>query len=500
MNQTGEQKQSKGNLLIRNARVIDGTDAPVREGLSILIRDGLIQEIAEDLPANGVAQLDVNGDCVLPGLIESHMHLMWGPGVMLHHQGKPTAENWTQTWGRNYKQHLKAYLACGVTTIHDVAAFPFVVHEVRKHYAQGGVGPRFLTLGPMISPPKGYANALEACVTNEQEVEAELDKLVALKTDGVKTCVEKGWSKFGGKYQRHSDVVLQAIKKGAEKRNLPIYVHSTCEEDLTTALKLGVHALAHTLILRNERLSDDFIGLMKQTSTYQMSTLSTMDASLSEFDLDRLYEPLLDVVVPEDELRFARNPEKRALARAMLLGYLTPEPPAIDSPVVRFFSKQPRIATVLFGGIMKLLHSKRFQEEILRASKDAIRRIHRAGIPVVLGSDAACTPSALYDFHGFLTLRELELLGEAGLTPQEAIKAATLTPARMLGLADEIGTIEVGKRADLVIVRDNPLDTLRAMRSVQWTVKDGVAHTPEEWMNQQETGHSNERPSVLKEV
>jgi predicted amidohydrolase YtcJ len=409
---------------------------------------------------------------------------MWGPGVMLHHPTKPTAENWTRTWGRNYKHHLKAYLACGVTTIHDVAAFPFVVREIRKHYAEGGVGPRFLTLGPMIAPPKGYANALEACVTSEQEVEAELDKLVALEVDGVKTCVEKGWSRFGGNYQRHSSAVLQAIKKGADKRNLSIYVHSTCEEDLTTALDLGVHALAHTLILRNERLSDEFIERMKQTDTYQMSTLSTMDASLAEFDLHRLHEPLLDVVVPKDELRFARDPQKRALARAMLFGYLTPAPPAIESPVVSLFIKQPRLASAIFGGIMKLIHSQRTQERILEASKDAIRRIHQAGIPIVLGSDSACTPSAIYDFHGFLSLRELELLGEAGLTPQEAIQAATITPARMLGLADQIGTVEAGKRADLVIVRDDPLVDLRAMRTVQWTVKDGVAHTPEEWIEQ----------------
>jgi hypothetical protein len=261
-------------------------------------------------------------------------------------------------------------------------------------------------------------------------------------------------------------------------------VHSTCEEDLTTALDLGVHALAHTLILRDEKLSDNFIRRMMQTHTYQMSTLSTMDASLTEFEPDRLEEPLLDVVVPEDELRFARDRPKRALARAMLFGYLTPAPPAIDSPVVKFFGKQPRLAILLFGGIMKLLHNERVQKKVLEASKDAIHRIHNAGVPIVLGSDAACTPSAIYDFHGFLTLRELELLGEAGLTPQESLKAATITPARMLGLADEIGTLEVGKRADLVIVREDPLADLRAMRTVQWSVKDGVARTPGEWMSQ----------------
>lgn len=85
-------------------------------------------------------------------------------------------------------------------------------------------------------------------------------------------------------------------------------------------------------------------------------------------------------------------------------------------------------------------------------------------------------------FHGTSTLREIELVGRAGLSAMDAIAAATRIPARMLGLADEIGTVEVGKRADLVIVRDDPLVDLRALRTVLWTVKDGVAHTPVEWM------------------
>jgi imidazolonepropionase-like amidohydrolase len=79
-------------------------------------------------------------------------------------------------------------------------------------------------------------------------------------------------------------------------------------------------------------------------------------------------------------------------------------------------------------------------------------------------------------------VREIELLGDAGFSPSGAIEAATRTPARMLGLETEIGTVEPGKRADLLIVGGDPLEDLRALRKVLWTVKDGVAHTPAEWM------------------
>ena len=120
--------------------------------------------------------------------------------------------------------------------------------------------------------------------------------------------------------------------------------------------------------------------------------------------------------------------------------------------------------------------------EAVADARRALAAEHRAGVPIVVGSDSGNGPIVPYLFHGLTTLREIELLGGAGLSPAQALAAATRTPARMLGLASEIGTLEVGKRADLVIVRGDPLKDLRALRSVLWTVKDGVAHTPAEWM------------------
>ncbi len=78
--------------------------------------------------------------------------------------------------------------------------------------------------------------------------------------------------------------------------------------------------------------------------------------------------------------------------------------------------------------------------------------------------------------------RDLELLGDAGFSPLEAIRTATSTPAKMLGLDAEIGTLEVGKRADLILVAGDASEDLGVLRDVRWTIRDGVARTPEGWM------------------
>ena len=75
----------------------------------------------------------------------------------------------------------------------------------------------------------------------------------------------------------------------------------------------------------------------------------------------------------------------------------------------------------------------------------------------------------------------------AGMTPMEAIQAATIVPAEMLGMEEEIGTVEVGKRADLLIVQDDPLSDLKNLKTILWTVQSGVAKTPEQWMNDNNT-------------
>jgi imidazolonepropionase-like amidohydrolase len=100
--------------------------------------------------------------------------------------------------------------------------------------------------------------------------------------------------------------------------------------------------------------------------------------------------------------------------------------------------------------------------------------LHRAGIPVVAGTDQTVPGHSLY--------REIELYVQAGFTPMEALQSATIVPARVMGLDKELGTVEVGKRADLIVVDGNPLDCIHDIRKVESVITNGTLYnTAELW-------------------
>ena len=136
------------DLLIRNARLIDGTGAPPRTGVAILVRDSRIAAIAPDLAAPDSPLLDAGGATVLPGLIDAHVHLGVVPGSGQRHD-PPEVERALRRW------HLRAYLACGITTVLDTSVAAATALEIQGWLRSGELGPRYLTLGPGLTTPSG---------------------------------------------------------------------------------------------------------------------------------------------------------------------------------------------------------------------------------------------------------------------------------------------------------------------------------------------------------
>jgi imidazolonepropionase-like amidohydrolase len=121
-------------------------------------------------------------------------------------------------------------------------------------------------------------------------------------------------------------------------------------------------------------------------------------------------------------------------------------------------------------------------EDELDDQFEILMALHGSGIPIVVGTDSGSWPHFLNLFHGPTTVREMTLLVRAGMDPEDVIASATRIPAEMLGISAEVGTVEVGKRADLIVVSGDPLANISALEELDWVIQGGVAKRPTEWM------------------
>ncbi len=450
------------DLVVRNARLWDGTGADVRPKVSILIKAGRIAWIGDVPDAPGVPVLDVHGDTVLPGLIDGHVHVSLNPGSKL--RSDTTAESLALR-----HQHLRAYLACGVTTVLDTGITAADAREVDAWLAAGHAGPQVLMLMPALTTTNGYATFASmgqpfVGVASEQDIEDRLSESRGLPIAGVKVFMESGFGPFPT-LPVHRPAMREGIVRAAAKRKLPIYVHAFVEADQNLALDMGAHALVHAGF-SEELPSAKFIRRLAESGTYVVSTIAIEDSLLIGFHPERLEDPLLRMVVPAIELKTAANPQSRQALASRSMVVMLPKwtPDFLYAPLARLLATEDKMRGWR-GNVLSTVG-------LLQAAK----------VPIAMGSDSGNWPIIPYEFHGPTSLREIELLGEAGLKPHEALASATRVAAAMLGKENDIGTVEVGKRADLVVVRGDPLRDLRALRNIQWTIRNGVSRTPLQWI------------------
>lgn len=461
--------QHSRSLLIKNARVIDGMGAVKNDLQSIHIEEGEIVEIGPNMAIEGLPTLDVAGATVLPGLIDAHVHLQSVPGSAFRKDSEETL--------RTYRYHqLRAYLACGVTTVLDNAISAPMLREFQNYLETGGVGPRLYALAPAFYPPDGYLDhdmltpywgPQWRAAGSKDDIMSLFDEYEGIKNIvGVKTLLETGFGK-SKIWPLHSREIREIIIDEASKRNLPIYIHAYKEKEQAIGLEMGAHTLVHSGFIFKQP-KNDFLERMKKQGTYVTTTLScSFDQMLVNFELERLDDEFLRLTVPDELLQTARNLE------------------AWDEYYDTFFkNSSPKwMPAIILKTITKMLNIERMIRSCLTNASKAIVTMHESGIPIVVGTDASSWPVFLNFFHGASTIREMELLVEAGMSPMDVITSATRIPAEMMGLEKLIGTVEIGKRADLIVVQDDPLEDLSVLKSICWTIKDGEAHTPEEWMS-----------------
>ena len=456
-------------LLLKGVAVVDGTGAPAQEGQDILIVGGKIADMRASIDDLSAVVLDMAGQTVLPGLIDCHAHTQSVPGAVLRGDSPELIE-------RQRLLQLRAYLASGVTTVLDTGISRAMLLRFRRYLAEGEPGPSLIALSPFLTPKGGYfgteglRTAIYADIWESVEgtysIGRQLREAVVLSPLGVKVTVERGmvfpiWPVF-------STEQLATIKQEAANVGLLIFVHSMNNEAHRMALTLEPYAMVH-VGLGHETIEPDVLESIKRSGAYVISTLSVFEMETWFWDQTAMQQPWIEARVPIAQWQTANDPTTRNRGLDMMTPLVTPT--WIPSWLAR-------------AGAPFVRSAKSGQRE-LASSQRAVRAMHEAGIPIVMGADAGNWPVFTTFFHGVGSLVEMRLLEEAGVPRNEVIVAATSRAAKMLKQDDRIGTVRIGMDADLIVVADNPLEHgMQALQEISWVIKRGVAKTPQAWLSE----------------
>jgi len=402
-------------LLIEHVTVIDGTGHPAIPDAFVLIENDRIARVSRTaLDANGAAIIDGRGKFVIPGLMDMHIHLSGGRG-----SDGPDE--------RTGIRALHGFLYSGITTVFDAGNNPDHTFGLRARERAGEiVSPRIFATGGMVTVPGGHGGGSGATLVNSwPEAIPALDEHIARQPDMVKlTFDEHGWGTRPLIPLLPVDL-MQKVGAYFNEHGIRTTVHISHEYRARQAIEAGINTLAHPII--QGPVSEGFVALMAARQTPMVSTLT----------------------IGEGYSRLVEHPEylDSPLYQAVF------EPELIEMLRTRV---RDRYAERTWTTWMKVMTP---------VAQENLRLINAAGGVIVLGSDQSSGPAS----H-----RELELMVEGGISPLDAIRIGTLNAAIFLAKERDLGSIEEGKLADLVLLDANPLDDISNAQRIAMVIKGGT--------------------------
>lgn len=427
------QLQRNYTVLVRGARIFTG-DGRVIESGSVLIKGGKVAEVFEgpapDAASRNAEIMEGAGKTVLPGFIDVHVHLGAPAGL-----SEPSATPDTKALPRA----LAGYLYSGITSVRSAGDGLHHSLMLRTRIAQAELlGATLHACGPAFTAEGGHGTeyfahlppAERGIIEGEylrmpktpEEARAQVKELKGQGIDCIKAILEAG--REGALFNRMDVTVFRAVAAEAHQQGLPLAVHTGDLKDVVDALAAGAASIEHGSF--REAIPEEVFARMAQAGVYYVPTLSVIEARLqrAQSRTDGLLRPLVQQVVPQASLAETR----------------------------------------------KALEAKKFEDpgqasyfrEALERGRENLRRAHRAGVKLAIGSDAG-NPLV---FHGPTVQYELRLWGQAGIPAEVALQAATYHGAQLLGAGQHVGRIEKGYDADLLVVDGDPLSDLTATEQI----------------------------------
>jgi imidazolonepropionase-like amidohydrolase len=403
---------------IIGAVLINGTGGPPVSDSVVVVAGNRIRSAGSraDVPVPQAAEkIDGTGKFLVPGLVDLHVHL----GTRSGPDYKPA--DYTR---ERIEANLNTYLYFGVTTVRSIGTDREAGLAVRNAEREGKLfTARMFTAGRGFTAPGGHPSQevgdIARQVDSPEEARKQVDELGSQQVDAIKM-----WVDGGGGRPKIKAAVVQAILEEARKYNIPVTAHIATLADTKFLVDNGAAGFLH-MISDTEQIDPDFLAQLRNLRLVFAPTLVRKE-------LGWLYQQHPEML---DDPGVARSidPETLAAVKSWLAAHPSQPAPA-------------------------------FQVDLRNT-----RKLADAGVPIAVGSDGG---SAI-DFPGLMTHRELELLVEAGLSPMQAIVAATRNGALALRKQDELGAIEAGKRADLLLVSANPTEDVRNLRKIDRVMLDG---------------------------
>lgn len=411
--------------------LLDGYEAPPIHHAAVVIEGDRIVAVgpASEVEIPEDARIvDTGGRTMLPGLIDLHVHLM-----ILGHGNY--ADWWpiltprkTEVMEISAKQLLEA----GVTTAVDLGA-PMEILDVRDRIAAGEIpGPRMIVSGPWITHQPERAGGsrtlgslpayFQRNIQTPGQAAQAAEELIDAGVDVIKV-----WAGM-------TEEDMRAVVDVARPRGVQVHAHLYSPERIRAAMAAGVDVLQHVGSGGNPPYPDDLIQDIAHESIPIVQTMAhrvwVYPATL-EFP-ERLQDPRLEEDFPPDIYEEVQASFENFHRNS-------------------YFFTTPRQ---------------------IRNSKIAARQFIDANAVMAMGTDSG-TPM---NFHTEAAWREISALVESGMSPMQAISVSTKKGAEALGIADETGTIEPGKSADILVVEGNPLFDINVLGYVDMVVKGGVVH------------------------
>ena len=441
-------KVPQGRVMLRHVRVIDGTGAAAVDEQDILLADGKIAAItassAKAPVAKDVAEIELSGRTVFPGIVGMHDHMYYleRPNADVAGASEPPSVVPEMPFSSP-----RLYLGAGVTTMRTAGSVePYVDLNMRTQIDAGALpGPHMDVTGPYLEGPHAFALEMHQ-LKDADDARAQVVYWAGLGVTSFKA------------YMNITRAELKAAIEEAHKRGIKVTGH-LCSITYPEAVELGIDNLEHGFFVNTQ-----------------------LDPGKVPDECSRgSGNPTLAKMTPD-------TPEAKALIALLVEHHvaLTSTLPVFESRDPTHFRVQPRVLAAMSAPTREQYLTTR-NGEMMRAAANptqaaagaqmfkngmALERAFVAAGGLLMGGPDSTGDGGTLPGYG--DQREIELLVQAGFSPVEAIKIGTLNGAIYMGKDKTIGSIAVGKNADLVVVKGDPSKRIEDIENVEIVFKDGV--------------------------